>query len=89
MSAFPGSGEPGAEVRPGLTIDALGKKCPIPVILLAEGIQAVRTGDVVEVLSDDPASRADLPEWCSLMSHELLRTEERPAGWAFVIRRVR
>jgi tRNA 2-thiouridine synthesizing protein A len=86
--ALPDPDEPDAEVRPGLTIDALGTKCPIPVIMLAERIREVRTGDAVEVLSDDPAARADLPDWCRLMSHELLRMEERPGGWAFLIRRV-
>ena len=41
---------------PALTIDALGRKCPIPIIMLAERIREVPIGQVVAVLADDPAA---------------------------------
>jgi tRNA 2-thiouridine synthesizing protein A len=72
---------------PALTIDALGRSCPIPVILLAERIGEVQAGQLVEVLADDPVTRADLPAWCALKSHELVQVQDRPAGWSFLVRR--
>ncbi len=74
---------------PALTIDALGKKCPIPIILLAERIGEVPMGQTVQVLADDPATRTDVPAWCGLKSHECVRVAELPAaaGWAFLVRR--
>jgi tRNA 2-thiouridine synthesizing protein A len=74
--------------RPALTIDALGRKCPIPVIMLAERIREVPVGQVVAVLADDPAARSDVPAWCMLKSQEFVLATELPdRGWAFLVRR--
>jgi tRNA 2-thiouridine synthesizing protein A len=81
------SGPPAAPV-PTLTIDALGRKCPIPIIMLAERIREVPIGHVVAVLADDPAAETDVPAWCMLKSQEFLTVTELPgAGWAFLVRR--
>ena len=83
------SGTPGPAVpRPALTIDALGRKCPIPVIMLAERIREVPVGQVVAVLADDPAAQSDVPAWCMLKSQEfVMATDLRDRGWAFLVRR--
>ena len=87
---FEGSVSSGGKLSsPMLRIDALGKKCPQPIIMLAERIGEVRIGQVVEVLADDPATKTDVPAWCGLKSHEFVGAAElAPApGWAFRIRR--
>ncbi len=70
-----------------LTIDALGRKCPIPIIMLAEQIREVPLGAVVAVLADDPAAYTDVPSWCAMKSHEFAGYTELPRGWALYIRR--
>jgi tRNA 2-thiouridine synthesizing protein A len=72
---------------PTLILDALGKKCPIPIIMLADRIGEVRVGQTVEVLADDPAAKTDLPAWCALKSQEFVRTAALPSGWSFLVRR--
>jgi tRNA 2-thiouridine synthesizing protein A len=85
----PPVGLPGAAPEPALTINALGRKCPIPIIMLAERIGEVTVGQVVQVLADDPAAKPDVPAWCGLKSHEFLGSAEfgAEAGWAFWVRR--
>ena len=73
--------------RPLLTIDALGRKCPIPIIMLAEQIRDVPVGAVIAVLADDPAAYTDIPAWCGMKSHEFVFRSELNSGWAFGIRR--
>ncbi len=77
------AGEP-----PYLVIDALGRKCPIPIIMLAERIREVPVGHVVAVLADDAAACTDIPAWCRMKSQVFVREEPLPQGWAFHIRRV-
>jgi TusA-related sulfurtransferase len=48
------------------TVDCLGRPCPVPVIELARALPTVAVGEVVEVLSDDPAAAVDIPAWCRL-----------------------
>jgi tRNA 2-thiouridine synthesizing protein A len=82
----PDSATPARE-RPALVLDALGKKCPIPIIMLADRIRDIRIGQMVEVRADDPAAKTDVPAWCTLKSHELVRTGDLPTGWSFLVRR--
>ncbi|MEU6425447.1 sulfurtransferase TusA family protein [Microbispora sp. NPDC046973] len=84
--------EPAGPVQPAeppaLTIDALGRKCPIPIIMLAERINQVAMGGVVAVLADDPAAFTDVPAWCRLKSHEHVGSYELPqGGWSIHVRR--
>lgn len=74
-------------LAPVLTIDALGRKCPIPIIMLAERIRDVPVGAVIAVLADDPAARTDLPAWCGMKSQQFLAERALPRGWAFLVRR--
>jgi tRNA 2-thiouridine synthesizing protein A len=71
-----------------LIIDALGRKCPIPIIMLAEQIRDVPLGAVVAVLADDPAAYTDIPSWCMMKAHDFAGHQELPqGGWALYIRR--
>jgi tRNA 2-thiouridine synthesizing protein A len=78
--AAPGEG-------PLVTIDALGRKCPIPIIMLAQRINEVPIGSVIAVLADDPAAETDVPSWCMMKSHDHVRTLPLERGWAILIRR--
>jgi tRNA 2-thiouridine synthesizing protein A len=79
----PAPSPPGALV----VIDALGRKCPIPIIMLADQIGAVPIGSVIAVLADDPAAFSDIPAWCAMKSHSLAFREDYLTGWSFGIRR--
>jgi len=82
---LPGYVPPGA--APVVTIDALGRKCPIPIILLAQQIRDVPVGSVIAVLADDPAAYSDIPAWCGLKSHDCVFRADYATGWSFGIRR--
>jgi len=72
---------------PDVTIDAVGRKCPIPIIMLAEQIGDVPVGAVIAVLADDPAAYSDIPAWCALKSHECVFRVGHASGWSFGVRR--
>ena len=81
--------DPPAPPVPALTIDALGRKCPIPIIMLADQIGSVPLGALVAVLADDPAAYTDIPSWCMMKAHEFAGHRELPpGGWALYIRRM-
>lgn len=49
-----------------MILDCLGKPCPVPIIELAKALPTVAVGELVDVLSDDPAAAADIPAWCRM-----------------------
>lgn len=71
-----------------LVVDALGRRCPIPVIELAKVIGDVPVGGTVRVLSDDEAARLDIPAWCEMRGQEYVGEEPADHGTAHVVRRV-
>jgi TusA-related sulfurtransferase len=73
--------------EPALRIDALGQRCPLPIIELARRITDVAVGDVVEVVSDDPAAAADVPAWCRMRDHDYLGEQDEPTGTGYLVRR--
>ncbi|MEV6929214.1 sulfurtransferase TusA family protein [Dactylosporangium sp. NPDC051485] len=56
-------------------IDALGKRCPLPVIMLAKTAAGRPPGTEIAVLADDPAAAVDIPAWCRMKGHTFVATE--------------
>ncbi|WAU80114.1 aminotransferase class V-fold PLP-dependent enzyme [Streptomyces sp. Qhu-G9] len=82
-------GRAGSPAAPApLVVDALGKRCPIPVIELAKVITDVPVGGTVRVLSDDEAARLDIPAWCEMRGQEYVGEEPAEGGTAYVVRRL-
>ncbi|MEU2681075.1 aminotransferase class V-fold PLP-dependent enzyme [Streptomyces sp. NPDC007107] len=84
----PAAPAPSAEPRTSLVVDALGRRCPIPVIELAKVIGEVPVGGTVTVLSDDEAARLDIPAWCTMREQEYVGEEPADRGSAYVVRRL-
>ncbi|MFD9245658.1 cysteine desulfurase/sulfurtransferase TusA family protein [Streptomyces sp. NPDC059556] len=85
----PATSPAAAQGPDSLVVDALGRRCPIPVIELAKVIGDVPVGGTVTVLADDAAARLDIPAWCEMRGQEY--AGESPAvggGVAYVVRRV-
>ncbi|MFF9404306.1 cysteine desulfurase/sulfurtransferase TusA family protein [Streptomyces anandii] len=71
-----------------VVVDAVGRRCPIPVIELAKVIGDVPVGGAVRVLADDEAARLDIPAWCEMRGQEYVGEEPADRGVAYVVRRL-
>ncbi|MFH8343412.1 cysteine desulfurase/sulfurtransferase TusA family protein [Streptomyces sp. NPDC018045] len=69
-------------------VDALGKRCPVPVIELAKVIGDVPVGATLTVLADDEAARLDIPAWCGMRGQEYVGERAAGRGTAYVVRRL-
>lgn len=85
-----GAPEPAARPRQRdeIVVDAVGRRCPVPVIELAKVIGDVPVGGTVRVLADDEAARLDIPAWCEMRGQEYVGEEPAERGAAHVVRRV-
>lgn len=70
-----------------VVVDSLGKPCPVPIIELADAVEAVAVGESVVLLADDPAARTDVSVWCRMKRHELIDVEDNDPGLRFTIRK--
>jgi TusA-related sulfurtransferase len=60
-------------------VDALGQRCPMPLLLAKRALRDVPTGAVLEVLADDPGSTRDFAAFARLAGHRVV-TESLPQG---------
>jgi TusA-related sulfurtransferase len=68
-------------------LDCLGLFCPMPVLKIRESIKTMRPGQVIEMLSDDPGSEADMQSWVARTGHELVQLERDGAVLRFLVRK--
>ncbi|MDE3724021.1 sulfurtransferase TusA family protein [Nocardiopsis sp. N85] len=71
-----------------MIVEAVGRKCPIPIIWVARRLHEVPIGGVIAVTADDPAAKADIPAWCRMKMHEFVAEVPLARGSAFHIRRM-
>ena len=68
-------------------LDCVGLFCPIPVFDTTEAIEDMDDGEILEVITDDPASVQDIPRWAKRRGHQLLRFEDAGDHYQFLIRK--
>ena len=68
-------------------IDALGLKCPLPVLLVRRALSTASPGAVIALHADDPLAKIDLPAFCGREGHALLGIETSVNGQIFRIRK--
>lgn len=59
-------------IKPATVVDARGSACPGPLLEAKKGIGKVRVGEVLEILSNDPGTKNDIPVWAKKVGHEYL-----------------
>ncbi len=74
-------------IEPDHTADARGSACPGPILEAKKGIGKVPMNGTLEVLSNDPKTKQDLPMWAKKVGHEYLGTIEAEGYDRLFIRR--
>ncbi|WP_111979882.1 sulfurtransferase TusA [Algibacillus agarilyticus] len=61
-------------------LDAMGLRCPEPVMMVRVSMRQLKTGNTLLVKADDPSTTRDIPSFCRFMDHELvaMQTDEKP-----------
>lgn len=67
------------------TINALGKKCPMPVLMTKKELRKMASGQTLELISDDVGSQKDVPALISKTGDKLLETLEDGGKYTYVI----
>lgn len=52
-------------------LDAIGLLCPLPVLKARKRLHALATGEVLTLMTDDPAAVIDVPHFCAEAGHVL------------------
>lgn len=61
-------------------LDTCGLLCPLPVLKARKRLQGMQTGQVLRMTADDPATRVDVPHFCTEQGHALLEESDGAEG---------
>lgn len=70
-------------------LDCVGLFCPMPILKTRDALKGMAVGQTLEMLSDDPASEADMKSWTTRTGHELVAVEKNASVFRFIVRKTR
>jgi|UniRef100_A0A7V6A250 tRNA 2-thiouridine synthesizing protein A len=59
-------------IKAAAVVDSRGSACPGPLLEAKKAIGKVKVGEILEVLSNDPGTKKDIPMWAQKVGHEYL-----------------
>jgi tRNA 2-thiouridine synthesizing protein A len=70
-------------------LDAIGLRCPEPVMMVRLKIREMKVGETVAVIADDHSTTRDIPSFCRFMEHELLGSQIVNSPYQYLIKKGR
>ena len=72
------------------TLDARGLSCPMPILRSRKAIKELDINQVLEILTSDPGSKADIPTWARATGQEFISSEELgPKNFRFLVKKLK
>lgn len=75
------------DIKADVVLDTKGMNCPMPVIKTKKAIDALQSGQILEVISTDQGSKSDIPALLKRLGHELIQTKEDGGVIEFYIKK--
>ncbi len=70
-------------------LDCIGLYCPMPVLKTRQEMDKLVTGQILEVLADDPAAEEDIKAWAKRAGQKILKIEKTNEGLRFLIQKIK
>ena len=74
------------DTEPQESIDAIGLKCPEPVMLLHAAMRRLAPGQELTLRATDPSTERDVPNFCEFLGHALLIARREGEEFLYRIR---
>lgn len=68
-------------------LDAIGLRCPEPVMMVRLKIRKMGDGETLLIIADDPSTARDIPSFCRFMEHQLLAQQTDKIPFQYLIKK--
>ena len=68
-------------------LDALGLRCPEPVMMVRKTVRHMAEGETLLIIADDPATTRDIPSFCQFMDHTLIASNTDELPYRYLIKK--
>ncbi|SQD79430.1 sulfurtransferase TusA [Moritella yayanosii] len=73
--------------NPEHELDALGLRCPEPVMMVRKTVRKLDEGQTLLIIADDPATVRDIPSFCLFMDHTLVASQTEQLPYQYLIKK--
>ena len=70
-----------------LTLNAIGKKCPMPILMTKKELKKLSSGQTLELIVDDRGALKDIPAHINRTGDSILETNENGEQIIFIIQK--
>lgn len=63
-------------MNPDKSLDCTGLFCPMPIVRTKQELSAMKRGEILEIIADDPGFADDLPTWCATVGEKFLAMKQ-------------
>jgi tRNA 2-thiouridine synthesizing protein A len=71
-----------------LEIDTTGLNCPIPLLRLKQGLNQITTGEVIKLITTDPAAHLDIGVFTEQTGHQIVHRVKEKSQQIFFIKKI-
>jgi len=68
-------------------LNALGLRCPEPVMMIRKSIRKMAQGETLLIIADDPATTRDILSFCEFMEHKLIASKTETTPYQYLIQK--
>lgn len=68
-------------------LNALGLRCPEPVMMIRLQVRKMQDGQTLTIIADDPATTRDIPSFCRFMNHTLVTSQTDSIPYFYLIKK--
>jgi tRNA 2-thiouridine synthesizing protein A len=69
------------------TLDVCGECCPYPLLLTKKKVEALRSGEILHIVADDPVAPQNIDGWAKKAGHKLLAVKQDGKIYNVYVRR--
>lgn len=69
------------------TMDTRGLRCPESIMMIRKTVRYMTEGQTLLIITDDPATTQDIPDFCCFMEHTLLVQATEKLPYHYLIRK--
>lgn len=70
-----------------LEVDAKGLNCPLPILKAKKALASVDSGQIVKIISTDPASKRDFEAFARQTGNAIVAQDHADSTWTFFLKR--
>jgi tRNA 2-thiouridine synthesizing protein A len=68
-------------------LSVLGLRCPEPLMLMRKKMREINVGELLLLITDDPATARDIPDYCQHMNQTLVQADMSQLPYHFLLKK--